>query len=74
MLLDGKNNLGKVISEADTTGKKLNTFVPANGTTLATQTLQTYNGTTTEVLTFNHTDASGTGAQLQMSKLHVGLK
>ena len=36
--------------------------MPANGTTLATQAIYTYNGTT-EVLTFNHTDASATAAQ-----------
>ena len=54
--------LNKVISEADAAGKKLKTFVPANGTTLATQAIYTYNGTT-EVLTFNHTDASATAAQ-----------
>ncbi len=59
--------LNKVISEANGTGRKLKTFVPANGTTLATQTLYYTGQTPTESLTFIHTDASGTGAQQTMA-------
>ena len=54
--------LSKVVSEADGTGKKVKTFVPANGTTLAEQHIATY-PTTTEVLTFLHQDASGASVQ-----------
>ncbi len=55
--------LNKMISETDKTGKKLKTFVLANGTNLAVQTLITINDTTTEYLAFNHIDVSGTGVQ-----------
>ncbi len=55
--------MNKVISETDSTGRKLKTFVPANGTTLATQALYYHTQPATESLTFNHTDASGTGVQ-----------
>ena len=55
--------LNKIITEADASGKKKKTFVAANGTTLAVQELVTENNVTTEKLTFNHTDASGTGMQ-----------
>jgi hypothetical protein len=54
--------LGKVVSEADETGRKLKTFVPANGVTLAQQQVIYYQGTT-ERLTFVHQDASTTGTQ-----------
>jgi YD repeat-containing protein len=55
--------LGKVITETDGTGKKLKTFVPANGATLAEQELVTVNNTTTENLNFIHQDASGESVQ-----------
>jgi hypothetical protein len=54
--------LGKLVSEADETGRKLKTFVPANGVTLAQQQVIYYQGTT-ERLTFVHQDASTTGTQ-----------
>jgi hypothetical protein len=54
--------LGKLVSEADDTGRKLKTFVPANGVTLAQQQVIYYQGTT-ERLTFVHQDASTTGTQ-----------
>jgi hypothetical protein len=50
------------VSEADDTGRKLKTFVPANGVTLAQQQVIYYQGTT-ERLTFVHQDASTTGTQ-----------
>ncbi|MBK7706649.1 MAG: hypothetical protein IPJ30_12955 [Acidobacteria bacterium] len=49
---------GAVLSETDQTGRKLKTFVPANGTTLAEQELVTIGSTTTEKLTFIHQDPS----------------
>ncbi len=55
--------LTKVISETDATGKKLKTFVSANGATLAEQELVTVNGTTTEHLNFIHQDPSGSSVQ-----------
>ncbi len=55
--------LGKVVSEADDTGRKVATYVPANGVTLAEQRLVRSGGTTTELLTFIHQDASGASAQ-----------
>lgn len=56
--------LNKVVSETDAAGKKVKTFVPANGTTLAQQSVSS---TGTETLTFFHQDASGTGAQETMA-------
>ncbi|MBK7707938.1 MAG: D-alanyl-D-alanine carboxypeptidase family protein [Acidobacteria bacterium] len=49
---------GAVLSETEQTGRKLKTFVPANGTTLAEQELVTIGSTTTEKLTFIHQDPS----------------
>ena len=54
--------LGKLVSEADETGRKLKTFVSANGVTLAQQQVIYFQGTT-ERLTFVHQDASTTGTQ-----------
>jgi hypothetical protein len=53
-------SLGRLASEVDDTGRKLKTFVPANGVTLAQQQVMYYQGTT-ERLTFVHQDASITG-------------
>ena len=55
--------LSKLISQADATGKKLKTFVPANGVTVAEQDLVTSGGTTSEHLYFIHQDASGASAE-----------
>ena len=55
--------LYKLISQADATGKKLKTFVPANGVTVAEQDLVTSGGTTSEHLYFIHQDASGASAE-----------
>ncbi|MBK8148242.1 MAG: hypothetical protein IPK58_08515 [Acidobacteria bacterium] len=49
---------GAVLSETEQTGRKLKTFVPANGTTLAEQEMVTIGSTTTEKLTFIHQDPS----------------
>ena len=55
--------LNKLISQADATGKKLKTFVPANGVTVAEQDLVTLGTTTSEHLYFIHQDASGASAE-----------
>jgi YD repeat-containing protein len=47
---------GEIISEAGTTGRKLKTYVKANGTTLATQNVF---ANAAQALTFEHTDAAG---------------
>lgn len=49
---------GAVLTETDYTGRKLKTFVPANGATLAEQEMARIGGTTTEKLTFIHQDPS----------------
>jgi hypothetical protein len=50
---------GKLVSEADSTGEKLKTFVSANGATLAMQILNWSGANRIEHLAFQHQDASG---------------
>jgi hypothetical protein len=50
---------GKIVSEADSTGEKLKTFVSANGATLATQIWSWSGANRAEFLAFQHQDASG---------------
>jgi YD repeat-containing protein len=50
---------GQVISETNSTGKKLKTFVKAAGTTIAWQTMIHGTSSSTDVLYFEHIDPSG---------------
>jgi hypothetical protein len=49
----------EVLTEVNSTGKKLKTFVKANGTTLAWQAIDYTSGSPVEDIRFEHTDASG---------------
>lgn len=58
---------GEVISEVDSTGKKVKTHVYASGSKLAVQSEYTYNSTTTESVEFEHFDASGMSYRRSLS-------
>ncbi len=55
--------LNTVISDTLLTGAKLNTYIPANGAVLATQTAHTVGGTAMERVAFIHQDPRGSSIQ-----------
>jgi len=51
--------LGKIVSETNSTGEKLKTFVSANGATIAEQHVEQIGGQRQDFVDFLHQDASG---------------